>query len=80
MRPTGITRPLDKMGRIVLPVELRRIYELSENDLLEIYVDGENLILHKFQNKCEFCNNTENISKFKGKFVYEDCRKQLMKG
>ncbi len=77
MKTTGVTRPLDKMGRVVLPIELRKTLDLPSGTPIEIYVEGDKIILHKFQHKCEFCDSTEHISEFKGKFVCKDCINQL---
>lgn len=49
MKSTGIVRYLDNLGRIVIPIELRRVYKLEKNDPVEIYVSGENIILRKYQ-------------------------------
>ena len=50
MKSTGIVRRVDELGRIVLPVELRRTLSIAEKDSLEIYVDGSNIMLKKYQN------------------------------
>lgn len=77
MKSTGITRPLDQLGRIVLPIELRRVLDLPEGTPMEIYVDGDKIILHKYENKCEFCGSSDDINEFKDKFVCKNCIKQL---
>ena len=55
LKSTGIVRKVDELGRIVLPIELRRTMNIEEKDSLEIYVDGANIILHKYQPSCVFC-------------------------
>lgn len=80
MKTTGIVRLLDLLGRVVIPSELRKTLDLPSGTPIEIYVEGDKIILQKFKNKCEFCGSTEHISEFKGKFVCEDCRIQLIKG
>lgn len=49
MKSTGIVRKVDELGRIVLPIELRRTLDIAEKDALEIYVDGSSIILKKYQ-------------------------------
>lgn len=69
MKATGIVRRVDELGRIVLPVELRRT--------LEIYVDGASIVLRKFRPNCIFCNNSRGVSEFRGKNVCQKCLKEL---
>lgn len=54
MKSTGIVRKVDELGRIVLPIEMRRTLDIAEKDALEIYVEGENIILRKYQASCIF--------------------------
>ena len=49
MKSTGIVRRVDELGRIVLPIELRRTLDIAERDPLEIYVDGDSIVLKKYQ-------------------------------
>ena len=57
MKSTGIVRKVDELGRIVLPIELRRTLDIAEKDSLEIYVDDDSIILRKYQPACIFCDN-----------------------
>lgn len=77
MKATGIVRKVDNLGRIVLPIELRRNLNIEEKDLLEIFIDGENIVLKKYELFCVFCGNTENVYLYKGKNVCESCIKEL---
>ncbi|MCQ2418974.1 MAG: AbrB/MazE/SpoVT family DNA-binding domain-containing protein [Clostridia bacterium] len=77
MKGTGIIRKVDELGRIVLPIELRRTLEIGEKDALEILVDGQNIILRKFAPCCVFCGNTERLLDFKGKRICAACLKEL---
>ena len=54
MKSTGIVRKVDELGRIVLPIELRRTLEIAERDSLEIYVEGSTIILKKYEPACIF--------------------------
>lgn len=73
MKSTGIVRKVDELGRIVLPIEMRRTLDIAEKDALEIYVDGESIILRKYQAACVFCDSTKNIVSFRGRNVCADC-------
>lgn len=77
MKSTGIVRKVDELGRIVLPIEMRRNLDIAEKDPVEIYVDGDSIILRKYQSACVFCNNTKNVISFKGKNICPDCLDNL---
>ena len=77
MKSTGIVRQVDNLGRVVLPVELRRHFDINVKDSLEIYVDDEHIILKKYAPSCIFCNNATDTTYFKGKIVCADCIKEL---
>ncbi len=73
MKSTGIVRKVDELGRIVLPIELRRTLGIEEKDRIEIFVDGESIILRKYQSACIFCDNAKDIINYKGKNICPDC-------
>ena len=77
MKSTGIVRPLDSLGRVVLPIELRRVLGLKPKDPVEIFVDGDYILLKKYQPSCVFCDSMEEITVYKGKNVCGDCVKNL---
>ncbi|MBR0355396.1 MAG: AbrB/MazE/SpoVT family DNA-binding domain-containing protein [Oscillospiraceae bacterium] len=77
MKSTGIVRKVDELGRIVLPIEMRRTLDIAEKDALEIYVDGDNIILRKYQPACIFCDNMKNVVSFQGKNICPDCLEKL---
>ncbi len=77
MKETGIVRRLDELGRIVLPIELRRTLNLAEKDAVEIFVDGENVILHKQQKGCFFCGDAKVLIEFKGRNICHRCAKAI---
>ena len=77
MKSTGIVRKVDHLGRIVLPIELRNTMDISEKDALEIYVDGNQIILKKYEPSCIFCGNAKNVENFKGRNICADCLKEL---
>ncbi|GFN21726.1 AbrB/MazE/SpoVT family DNA-binding domain-containing protein [Moorellaceae bacterium AZ2] len=73
LKSTGVVRKVDELGRIVIPIELRRTLGIEEKDALEIYVDQEKIILKKYEPACVFCGNAENVTNFRGKNVCRDC-------
>ena len=77
MKSTGIVRRVDELGRIVLPIELRRILDIDKDTSLEVYVDEDRIILKKYQPSCVFCDSMDNIMTYKGYNVCQNCMKKL---
>lgn len=77
MKSTGIVRHVDELGRIVLPIEMRRIMRLGTQDKVEIYVDGDKIILKKHENSCVFCGSSESLTDFGGKNICAACLQNL---
>lgn len=73
MKSVGIVRKVDELGRVVLPIELRRTLGIAEKDALEIYVDGENIVLKKYEPACIFCDNAKNVTTFKNRNICSEC-------
>ena len=79
MKSTGIVRKIDELGRIVLPIELRRTLDIAEKDSVEIFVDKDTIVLKKFRLSCTFCGNGEDVVDFKGKCICPECLAQIKK-
>lgn len=77
MKATGIVRKVDELGRVVLPKELRRTYRIEEGDGMEIFVDGDTLILKKYEPACVFCGEAKDVVEFRGKNICPACRREL---
>ncbi len=77
LKSTGIVRKVDELGRIVLPIELRRTLDIAEKDSLEIYMDGASIVLKKYQPACIFCDDAQDVISFRGKNVCARCIKAL---
>lgn len=77
MKATGIVRRVDELGRIVLPVELRRTLDIAERDPMEIYVDGSSIVLKKYGPHCVFCDGGKDVLTFKGRNICPKCLKEL---
>lgn len=78
MKSTGIVRKVDELGRVVIPIELRRTLGIDEKDSLEIYVDNEKIVLKKYEPACVFCNSADDVQNFKGKLVCKSCVEAMM--
>ena len=78
MKATGIVRSIDKLGRVVIPKELRKTYGLSVEDSVEIFVNDDNqIILKKYEPACMFCNRTDDIIIYEGKSICKDCLERI---
>lgn len=77
MKSTGIVRKVDELGRVVIPKELRKKFDIKEKDGLEIYVEEDKIILKKYEPSCIFCNNADNIIDYKGKSICPECAKEI---
>ncbi len=73
MKATGIVRKVDELGRITLPRELRRTFDLREKDPVEIYTDGKGIILRKYAPGCAFCGRANDIRYIHGTPVCGAC-------
>lgn len=73
MKSTGIIRNIDELGRLVVPKELRNKLGIGKNDPVEIYVEGEKIIIMKYHPVCHFCGGTGQLSDFKTKKICESC-------
>jgi len=74
---SGIARKIDDLGRIVIPAETRRMFNIREGDHLLIATEGGNIVIRKMTDICTFCSSDENVDQFKGKGICSDCRNQL---
>lgn len=79
MKSTGIVRKVDQLGRIVLPAELRKTLNIEDKDPVEIYVDGESIVLKKYEPSCVFCGEAKDTKNFEGKNICSKCIDKLSK-
>ena len=77
MKSIGIVRKVDELGRIVLPVELRRTLDIAERDELEIFLDDDRVVLKKYEPSCVFCGATHNLLTYLGKNVCRECAENI---
>ena len=73
LKSTGIVRKVDELGRVVIPIELRRTLGIDVKDSLEIYVDSEKIILKKYEPACIFCGNADHVKHHKGRIICNEC-------
>ena len=77
MKSTGIVRKIDELGRIVLPAEMRRIFNINERDAVEIFTKDDMIILKKYGSVCIFCGSSDDLKAFKEKSVCPKCAGDL---
>ena len=73
MKSTGIVRKVDELGRIVLPIELRRTLDIAEREELEIYLDDDKVILKNYDPSCIFCGSSCGLVSYHGRNVCMEC-------
>ena len=78
MKKTGVYRRVDELGRIVIPKEIRDSQEINIKDPMEIYTDGNSVILKKLEDNCIFCGRTKDITKYKDKIICSKCIQSIM--
>jgi transcriptional pleiotropic regulator of transition state genes len=77
MKSTGVTRPVDELGRIVIPKELRTNLNINIGDRVEIFTEGKDIILRKFERGCIFCGELNGVSLINDKIICAKCRNEL---
>ena len=77
MKATGIVRKVDELGRIVLPIELRRTLNIDIKDPVEIFVDGDSIMLKNYEPACIFCGSSDNVRQVRGKNICAACIEEL---
>ena len=77
MKATGFVKKIDELGRIVIPKDIRRTLGVDHNDYLQFFLDGETIIMKKFGEYCAICNSSDDVVKFKDKFICEECLREL---
>ncbi len=77
MKATGFVKKIDELGRIVIPKDIRKTLGVGHGDYLQFFLDGETAVLKKFGEYCAFCNSSDDVVRFKEKFICEECLKQI---
>ncbi len=79
MKSTGIVRRIDLLGRIVVPRETRQNLYIDSGDPIEFFYDEDSIYLKKYTRGCLFCNSMENLTNYKGQYICETCKNELIK-
>ena len=79
LKPVGNITKVDKLGRILIPVNVRRMLGLSEGSQLEVLTDENSLVLRKYIPQCIFCANDENLIEYKDSYICKNCLDELNK-
>jgi len=73
MKSTGIVRKIDKLGRIVLPKELRKVFVIEDNEPLEMFITNDSIVLKKYEANCVFCGSQDELEKYKDRNICKRC-------
>jgi len=73
MKSTGIVRKIDDLGRMVIPIELRKTMNINKKDPMEIFVDEEKIVLKKYEPACIFCGSADDTIEYKGRTICSEC-------
>ena len=73
MKSTGVVRRVDELGRIVLPIEIRKVLDIQKRDAVEIFTDDHRIILQKYEPACIFCGSSDEIVYYSGRRVCSSC-------
>lgn len=79
MKTIGIVRKLDSFGRVVLPMEIRRKMNLEEGTPIELFSEGDSIILRKAYPTCVFCGGTDDLKPYNGKMICQECADHVSK-
>lgn len=77
MSRKGITRGLDGLGRVVIPMSIRKMLKITTDDTLEIYTEGDKIIIKKYDPFCVFCGSENEISDFDGRKICKKCIEKI---
>ena len=78
-RDMGISRKVDELGRIVIPKEIRNQFNIQEKDPVEIFTEGNSIVLKKYEKSCLFCGSTKKLDTFKGRLICHKCMEGITK-
>jgi transcriptional pleiotropic regulator of transition state genes len=77
MKSTGIVRKIDDLGRMVIPIELRKTLNINTKDPMEIFIDGDRIILKKYKPGCEICGSMDNLVEHEGHHICTECIEKM---
>ena len=77
MRSLGIVRKMDQLGRLVIPKETRKMFNLNEGEPVEIFTDGDKIIIKKYNPGCQCCGDMKGVKEYKGIKICKKCLNEL---
>jgi len=77
VKSTGIVRKIDDLGRMVIPIELRKTMNINKKDPMEIFVEDDKIILKKYEPACIFCGSADNTFEYKGRTICQECMDKM---
>lgn len=78
MKNVGIVRSIDAAGRVVLPIEIRKTLDLTEDESrVEIFAEGNRIIMKKYAPSCIFCHSEEKLVEFNGQKICRRCAEKI---
>lgn len=77
MKATGIVRRVDQLGRISIPKEVRQRLSIQSSDILDVFMNDNNIYVRKHRPYCYFCNSIEDLTVFKGKNICAKCLSKI---
>ncbi len=78
MKRAGHLCRIDKLGRVVIPKQLRDSFDIDADDVIEIFTDDNAIILKKYTPTCAFCGEDEDVIEYKGKAICKNCMNELL--
>ncbi|WP_027085435.1 AbrB/MazE/SpoVT family DNA-binding domain-containing protein [Cohnella panacarvi] len=77
MKATGIVRKIDGLGRVVIPMEMRKTMDLPEGTALEIFVNGNQIVLRRYEPGCVFCGSMTDVKVIREKLICTSCVSEI---
>jgi transcriptional pleiotropic regulator of transition state genes len=77
MKATGVVRRVDELGRVVIPCELRRVMHINDRDSLEVFVDGDRIILKKYEPACTFTGSADELVEYMGRKISKNAIREM---
>lgn len=80
MKDIGIIKRFDDLGRIGVPKNIRDNFGIIDKTPMQIYVEGNRIIMEKYEDTCLFCNSQKNLQNINDRLICEKCLLTIMKG
>ena len=77
MKSACFVRKVDRLGRVVLPAELRHELNIAEQDTVEVQISGTSLVIQKYEQACVFCGSSQDILAYRNRSICQQCLHSL---